>query len=649
MSEIAWTPSKQTLEQSVLGRFIAEQGLSGYSELYNRSIEDPEWFWDAALKQLGIEWYKPYEKVMDASEGIPFTRWFSGGKLNLTHNALDRHASGALSDRTALIFETEAGGVKTFTFHELKREVDRCAHALKSLGIGRGDRVGLFLPMIPEAVIATLAVPKVGAIYIPIFSGYAAGAVAARLADCEARLLITADGFFRRGKLIQMKETADAAVEEAPSVEHTLVVPHARRVGIPWRQDKDVRWEEAASGAPEEVPTQAMDADDTFMIIYTSGTTGRPKGCVHVHAGFPLKATQDMAHCFDVNSESVFYWITDIGWMMGPWVIMGTLTLGATLVIYDGSPDYPAPDRTWELAEQHGVTHLGISPTFIRSIMGRGDELVKSHDLSKIRCFGSTGEPWNPEPWRWLFEVAGGSQRPIINYSGGTETSGANLSCNFLQPQKPCSFTGPPPGMATDVVDTSGNPVRGVVGELAVRKPWPGMTRGFWQDKERYLETFWSTIPGIWVHGDWARIDEDGFWYILGRSDDTLKVAGKRVGPAEIESILVSHPAVVEAAAIGAPHEVKGEAVIAFVVLRDVREPDDALREELRNLVAERLGKPLKPQDVRFVDDLPRTRNQKIMRRVVKAAYLGRDPGDLSALENPQAVEDIRASAKALS
>jgi acetyl-CoA synthetase len=644
MADVVWTPSERDEERSALGRLMRAHDLASYEELYRRSVDDLPWFWDATLRDLGVEWFRPYTQVMDTSRGLPWTEWFVGGQLNLTHNAVDKHAAGPLADRTALIYESEEGEVRRYTYRQLRHEVDRCAHALTTLGVGRGDRVGIFAPMIPETVFAALAVPKLGAIYVPIFSGYAAGAVAARLADCDAKLLITADGFRRRGKLVPMKETADAAADLAPTVERVLVARRAGRDDLPWNPKRDVWWDDAARGAPESVPTEAMNSEDPFMLIYTSGTTGRPKGCVHVHAGFPLKVAQDSAHCFDITPESTLYWHTDIGWMMGPKAIMGALILGATLVIYDGSPDHPEPDRLWALAARHGVTHLGVSPTFVRSVMGLGDELVRRHDLSRVRCFGSTGEPWNPEPWRWLFEVVGGGERPIMNYSGGTEISGGILGCTFLQGQKPTAFSGPVPGMDADVVDPEGNPVRGRVGELVLRRPWPGMTRGFWRDPERYLDTYWSAIPGLWVHGDWAEVDDDGYWYIRGRSDDTIKVAGKRVGPAEVESALVGHPAVREAAAIGAPDELKGESVVAFAILRPGHEPDDALREELRARVVAELGKPVQPKEVRFVADLPRTRNAKIMRRVVRAAYLGTDPGDLSALENPDAVEAIAGS-----
>jgi len=384
-----------------------------------------------------------------------------------------------------------------------------------------------------------------------------------------------------------------------------------------------------------------MDAEDPLMVIYTSGTTGRPKGAVHTHCGFPVKAAQDMAFGTDVHSGDVIFWLTDMGWMMGPWLVFGSLILGATMCLYDGAPDYPGPDRLWALAERHALTHLGLSPTLVRALVRFGAEPVKKHDLSRLRFFASTGEPWNPEPWLWLFNVVGEGKRPIINYSGGTEISGGIVMANPLLPLKPCAFSAACPGIAADVVDEAGQPVRNAVGELVIRQPWIGMTRGFWKDPQRYEDTYWSRFPGMWVHGDFAAIDADRQWYILGRSDDTIKVAGKRLGPAEVESILVAHPAVLEAAAIGVPDEVKGSAVVGFCVLRPGQVGTPELREELMARVAAELGKPLKPRDIRFVRDLPKTRNAKVMRRLIRAAYLGQPLGDTSSLENPQAVEEI--------
>jgi len=637
---VAWYPSDEVIARSNLARFMNQHGLRTHEELLQRSTRDIEWFWDAVVKDLGIEWFKPYQQVLDTSRGIMWPRWFTGARMNITHNCIDKYVNSPKRNQVACIWEGEDGAVRKLTYRDLHVETNRLAHALRSLGVGKGDAVGIFMPMIPETVVATLACSKVGAIYTPIFSGYGPEAVATRLQDCNARVLITADGFLRRGKPVEMKKIADQAAALSPSIARLIVF---KRLGIevPWNPDRDLWWADAVSGQPGVCESEWMDPEDPFLIIYTSGTTGKPKGTVHVHCGFPIKAAQDLSHCFDLKEQDIIFWLTDLGWMMGPWLILGTLLLGSTMLLYEGSPDYPEPDRLWRIAEDHGVTILGISPTVVRSLMRYGEEWVTKRDLSSLRVLGSTGEPWNPGPWRWFFEKVGGQRCPIINYSGGTEVAGGIIGCFVTRPLKPCSFAGPVPGMAVDVVDDRGQPVREEVGELVVKAPWVGMTRGFWKDPGRYLETYWSRWPEVWDHRDWCYIDGDGFWYILGRSDDTIKVAGKRLGPAEVESALVAHPAVSEAAAIGVPHEVKGETVVCFAVLNPNYTPSDELREELKTHLEEQMGKALRPEDVKFVRELPKTRNGKIMRKVIRARYLGQNPGDLSSLENPSALQEI--------
>jgi acetyl-CoA synthetase len=641
---IAWRPSEEYLQRSRLRRFMERYGIASYPDLLARANADPAWFWDAVSDDLGLVWQRPYTQVMDTSRGVPWTTWYSGGQFNYVATALDKHASGPRNPhgaKMALIWEGEDGEVRRYTYDGLLALTNQTANALAELGVGKGDRVGVYLPMIPEVVAATLACGKLGAIYTPIFSGYGADAVASRLVDSGAKVLVTADGFYRRGKVVPMKETADVAASQAAELRQTLVV---RRIGqpVPWSEGRDHWWHEIVPGQLADFATALTEAEDPYMLIYTSGTTGKPKGAVHVHCGFPIKGAQDMAHLFDVQEADTLFWLTDMGWMMGPWAVSGTLMLGATLVIYEGTPDHPGPDRLWAIAKRHGVTIMGVSPTVIRSLMAHGDEPVRRHDLSKIRVIGATGEPWNSAPWHWCFDVVGGGKRPIINYSGGTEVSGGIVGCTTITPIKPCSFAGPVPGVAADVVDEQGNPVRGQVGELVIRQPWPGMTRGFWRDPTRYEETYWSRIPGVWVHGDWAAVDSDGFWYILGRSDDTIKVAGKRLGPAEVESAAVAHPAVTEAAAIGVPHEVKGEAITVFVVTKPGVEQTEQLREEIRAEVVKALGPAMKPEAVLFVAQLPKTRNGKVLRRLIRARHLGKtDLGDTSSLESPDALEAI--------
>lgn len=645
VADAAWRPSREGLEHSRLARFLRETGEPDLEALQARAAADPAWFWAAAAADLSLAWQRPFHEVLDLTGGPEWSRWWTGGAFNYAAAAVDPRAAGDPGG-LALTWEGEDGGIRRLTNAELKSQVDLAAGMLSAEGVGEGDRVGIFLPLLVETVVAVLALGKLKAIYVPIFSGYGAPAVASRLADCGATVLITADGFRRRGAVVPLKVNADAAVKDAPSVRRVLVV---RRLAgsdarVPWSDGRDRWWHDAVADAAVRPHTEVPETDPEtpYMVIHTSGTTGRPKGAVHVHGGFPIKGAQDLAHCFDLGRGDTLFWFTDLGWMMGPWAISGALLLGASLVIYEGTPDHPGPDRLWAMVARHRVTHLGLSPTVIRALMAHGTEPVRAHDLSSLRVLGSTGEPWNPEAWWWYFREVGASRRPLINYSGGTEVSGGIVCCNPLTPIKPTSFGGPSVGTAADVMGPDGSSVRGKVGELVIRQPLPGMTRGFWDDPDRYLETYWSRVPGTWVHGDWALIDEDGYWFIQGRSDDTLKVAGKRVGPAEVESAATSHPSVLEAAAIGVPHDVKGEAIILFCVLRGGETDDDELRASIGRQVVHQMGKALKPDTVVVVPQLPKTRSGKVMRRVARAAYLGTDPGDLSALEDPLAVEALR-------
>ena len=642
--EFVWHPSPEIIAQSNLQSFINRHGLDSFDELMRRSTTDIPWFWDTVLRDLRIEFYKAYEEVVDLSKGKATPQWCVGGEMNIVHNLLDKYAGTPTDRKIAIKSETEDGKSRRLTYAELRAEVDEMATALRSLGLGKGDAIGVFMPMVPEIVIAMLAIIKIGGIFLPLFSGFGASAIVSRLKDADAKALFIAEGTFRRGKFCAMRPIAEEAAAQVPTLQHSIVLT------------KSSEWIVAAAvtGGRTEKPlplrttaattnTEKTSAEDVMMLIYTSGTTGRPKGAVHTHCGFPIKAAQDMWHGLDLHVEETLFWPTDMGWMMGPWLVFGTLVLGATMMLYDGAPDFPGPDRVWKLCTDHGVTALGVSPTLIRALRKYGEEIVNRHDLTKLRKFASTGEPWNPDPWLWLFRVVGCGKLPIINYSGGTEISGGILMGNVLTPMKPCAFSGPLPGMAADVVDENGNSIRGKVGELVIREPWIGMTRGFWRDPQRYLDTYWSRWPDIWVHGDWAAIDDEGLWYILGRSDDTIKIAGKRVGPAEVESILVAHAQVSEAAAVGVPDSIKGEALVCFCVLKNGDNASADIAQELKQSVARDLGKALAPRDIVFVSDIPKTRNAKVMRRIVRAAYLGEKLGDTSALENPSAIDAIRA------
>jgi acetyl-CoA synthetase len=648
--DAAWRPTAELVADSRLARFLRSSGEPTLEELQARAVADPAWFWGAAVDDLGLGWQRQPDQVMDSSGGPEWTRWWRGGAFNHAEASTAPRAARE-PDAPAVAWEGEDGEVRGLTNRELLDEVAAAARMFVAQGVRAGDRVGIFLPMLVETVVATLALGRIGAIYTPIFSGYGAPAVAARLNDCEASVLVTADGYLRRGSVVPMKAIADAAVVLAPTVHRVLVV---RRLGerapaTPWTRDRDRWWDEALDAARAALldegavdPPPETDPETPYMLIYTSGTTGRPKGAVHVHGGFPIKAAQDLAHTFDLRAGDALFWFTDLGWMMGPWAISGSLLLGARLVLYEGAPDFPGPDRLWQLVARHGVTHVGLSPTVVRALIPHGTEPVRAHDLSGLRVLGSTGEPWDPESWWWYFREVGGGRRPVVNYSGGTEVSGGIVGCNLLTPIKPASFNGPCVGTAADVVDAAGRSLRGEVGELVIRAPQPGMTRGFWLDPDRYVETYWSRLPGTWVHGDWAIVEADGYWYIRGRSDDTLKVAGKRVGPAEVEAAATAHPSVIEAAAIGVPHAVKGETIVVVCTIRRGETDDADLRAAIARRVVEDLGKTLKPEAVVVVPALPKTRSGKIMRRVVRAAWLGLDPGDLSALDDPTTIEAIR-------
>jgi acetyl-CoA synthetase len=639
--EIVWRPSSALLEESNVARFAAAEGIPDFATLRDRSIADPEWFWDAVVRFLGLVFTEPYTQVVDLSDGAPWARWFTGGKLNLASSCVDRWADDAAkADRPAVVWEGEESTTRTLSWRELRALTDGIASGLAARGVGVGDAVGIFLPMVPETVAALLAVAKLGALFLPIFSGYAPDAVAIRLADAKAVALVTADGFTRRGRVVPMKETADAAVESVPSVATMVVVPRLGR-DVPMKQGRDVTLDELLAAGGARFEALALESEHPLFVAYTSGTTGRPKGSVHVHGGFLAKVAEEAAFQTDVRPDERLFWLTDLGWIMGPWEIVGTLANAGTLVLYDGAPDYPGPDRLWALVERHRIGVLGVSPTLIRSLMVHGDGPVDAHDRSSLRILASTGEPWNEGPWRWYFDRVGEGRCPVINISGGTEVGACFLSPHVVEPLSPCSLGGPALGMAVDVFDDAGRPVRDEVGELVCTKPWPGMTRGLWNDPQRYLDTYWSRYPGVWWHGDFASIAPDGQWFLHGRSDDTIKLSGKRLGPAEVENVVVGHPSVVEAAAVGVPDEVKGEALWVFVVVAPGVDANDDLRAELITKVVEHLGSSFRPAAVRFTTALPKTRSAKVLRRAIRAVVTGAAPGDLSGLEDPGTLDAV--------
>jgi acetyl-CoA synthetase len=560
----------------------------------------------------------------------------------LSWNCVDRHLG---SDVDAIRWEREDGRAGRLSYRQLHDEVSRVAGGLSALGIGATDRVGLMMPMIPEAIVAFYAIVRLGAIVVPMFSGFSAAAVAARLRDAGAVGLITARAAIRRGGRIPLASTAADAARQAGCV-RTLVIlgdEHPAPADGELEPPPGCRcvWWHELSGT--DAAARPVPSEHPLMICYTSGTTGEPKGAVHVHGGFLVKTAQEAYFQADLKPGDALFWLSDMGWIMAPWAFVGTHASGRTLVIYDGAPDVPDPGRLWAVAERHRITFLGLSPTLVRALRPYGAQLARRHDLSAVRMFGSAGEPWNPEPYRWLFEEIGQSSRPIINLSGGTEVGSSFLSADASIPLRACTLGRPALGMAVDVYDSDGRPVHpGAVGELVCTKPWPSMTRGLWGDPDRYLATYWHRWPGVWMHGDWASVDSDGSWFLHGRSDDTLNIAGKRIGAAQYESALADHQAVRDACAVGLPHRVKGETAHCFVVLSHDATPSTALRAELHECIDAHLGKPFHAEEIWFVDRVPKTRSGKIVRRAVRAVLTGEGPGNVSTLEDADALEDIR-------
>jgi len=613
---------------------MARHGVATLGELRRRSVADTAWFWDAALEDMGIEWFRRHTRVRDDSGGFPFTRWFVGGLVNVTHNCVDRHARDGHGHETALLYEADSGrseDARRVTFGELADRVDRCASALRGIGVKRGDSIALYAPMQVATVVALFAAMKLGARSVPIFCGYGEEALRERLASCGARVLFAARRLVRRGKPVDTDSIASAAAARAPSVERVV-----------WTDTGD--WEAFLGEGRPGLPCEPTEAGEPCLILYTSGTTGHPKGTVHTHAGCLAQMGKEIRYAFDARAGEPFFWTTDIGWMMGPWEIIGCLLYRTPVVLFDGAPNHPAADRIWEICARLGVATLGVSPTLVRLLMraadGRGPE---GHDLSRLRVLGSTGEVWDEASYLWFFERVGRRRCPVMNISGGTEIVGCHLSPMPLDSLKPCSLGGPGLGMDVAVFTDEGRPApRGEMGHLVCRQPAPSMTKGFLHDDARYLDTYFSRFPGVWYHGDWAMEDEDGQWYLFGRTDDTFKVAGKRVGPGEVEGALASHPAVSEAAVIGVPDDVKGTALVGFVIFRPGR---SATGDELVSHVARRLGKPLAPREVHALASIPKTRSGKMVRGAMTRVFLGQAPGDLASIENPEALEAIAALA----
>ncbi|WP_276271264.1 AMP-binding protein [Haloarcula litorea] len=657
LDRVVHEPDEEFVESTNVWQFMQTYGIDDYGELIRRTTTELEgvaesgvdWFWDELVDYLGIEFFEAYDTVRDDSEGPQFTDWYPGGEINAAHNAVDRHAArdNGARNHVALIWEGEPGDVRQLTFHDLYRQSNRVANYLESVGVGTGDTVGLYMPMVPEVASILYGCLKVGAIAVPIFSGFGVDATATRIDDAECSVLFTGDGFYRRGSTVHLKDTADDAVREAGHVEHTVVYDRAGIADDPddtltWTS-RDDWWTEVVETQSDSYETKSLPSDQESMLLYSSGTTGEPKGIVHTHAGALLQAAKEIYFGFDHQPGDRFFWVSDIGWMMGPWTLLGNHALGGTVFMYEGAPDHPDPDRFWEMIDRHDLTVFGVSPTAVRALRKRGDEWLEGHDLSSLRLLGSTGEPWDPESWQWFYEEVGGGECPIINISGGTEIMGCFLMPMPIQSLKPTTLGGPGLGMDIDIVNDAGESIADSHerGYLVARDSCPSMTKSLWRGDERYLEEYWSTWPDLWDHGDWARKDEDGLWFLHGRADDALNVAGRKVGPAEVEGAAMEHGAVNQAAAVGAPDDTTGTAVVLYVVLEGGQEPSDALREEIRETVGAELGKPFRPREVLFVDAFPKTQSGKIVRRAIEATYRGEELGDLSSIENPEVLDDI--------
>ncbi|MCP5368593.1 MAG: AMP-binding protein [Hyphomicrobiales bacterium] len=640
-TRFAWTPPAETVAAATLTAFMAAEGVADLDRLIARADADPAWYWDAVMRHMDIRFTTPYDQVLDTSQGIQWPRWCRGGRTNLTLNCLDRHRGTAVMDKEAVVWEGEDGTVRAWTYTDLDIEVCRLAEGLRGLGLGRGDAVGLFMPMLPETVAAFFAVAKIGAIVLPLFSGFGAEALVSRLNDGGAKAVLCADGTRRRGKTIDMKATLDTAARSVPSLEHVVVLD-ILGLDMDWHTGRDHRWHALGNGIPASSVTEDMPADDPFMVIFTSGTTGKAKGTVHTHCGFMAKAAADIGLVGDFKSDDRFLWMSDIGWLVGPMQIAISAFRGATLVLAEGTPDYPETGRLWRLVQDHRLTYLGLAPTIARAMMAHGTADLERYDTSSLRLVMASGELWNPDSWWWTFDNLCRRRVPIINVSGGTEIGWGILSNTVIQPHKPCGLSSAIPGMGADIALPDGSPApEGTMGELVLRVPSIGLSRGLWNDPDKFLETYWSRIPGLWVHGDWASRDGDGTWYLHGRSDDTIMVAGKRCGPSEVESLLMETGLVAEAAATATTDPVKGEAVLCVCVPRPDRPADAAVAEDLRAAVVASLGPAFRPKDVVFVSDLPKTRSMKVMRRVIRAVYEGRDPGDLASLVNPESVAEL--------
>jgi acetyl-CoA synthetase len=631
-------PSAELLKNSNIYRWMEKNGIHGYDELLEEALKNPEWFWDELAGEL--EWFRPYNQIKKWDP--PHAKWFLDGKFNIVHNALDRHARGPRKDKTAYIWEGESGEVQRLSYLELYREVNRFANALKKLGVSKGDTVSIYLPMIPELPIAMLACAKIGAPHSVVFSGFWAKAFKERINDAGSKVAITIDGFRRRGKLIRLKEAVDGILDETPTLEKLVVVKH-EGLDLDMRKNRDIWWDEAVDGMEEDCETEEMDSEDLLFILYTSGTTGKPKGVVHVHGGYAVGVYATLKFVFDLKEDDIWWCAADIGWVTGhSYIVYGPLLLGATSILYEGTPNYPDPGRIWRMIEDYKVTVFYTAPTTVRMFMKYGTKWPEKHDLSSLRLLGSVGEPINPEAWIWYHKHIGGSKCPVMDTWWQTETGMHLITPLPISNLKPGSAVKPFPTVEADVLDDEGKHVKNGGGHLVIKSTWPSMFRTLYKDPERYVEAYWSKFPCVYLSGDVARVDEDGYFWVQGREDDVLNVAGHRISTAEVESALVSYHTVAEAAVVGKPHDVKGEDIYAFVMLKEGVKTGEELESILKDHVRKEIGPIATPSNIKIVSDLPKTRSGKIMRRVIKSLIKGEDVGDTSTLANPEAVDGLK-------
>jgi len=638
------------VKQSNLTAFLGATGQPDYDALAALAEADPAWLMEEVFKFCDVRFYRRYERMLDISRGHAWARWCVGGTTNIVLNCIDKHRDTAVSHQTFLVWEGEDSRERrALTYGEFAADVDRLAGGLRHLGIGRGDVVAIYMPNLPETFAAFFAILKLGAIVMPLFSGFGPSPIRSRLNHGEAKAVITANGTWRRGVPSPLKSVLDEALQAAPSVQHVVVVDRGGiEVDTAMRPGRDHWWSDIVVGKKEEIATVEMQAEDPAILLYTSGTTGEPKGCIWTHIGFiGSMVTRDMIICGDFKPADRFFFFSDMGWMVGAMCACIPSFAGASLLVAEGTPDYPDTGRFWRLIAEHRVTYLGVSPTIVRGLMRYGDE-VENYDLSSLRITASGGEAWTETPWRWFFDHVCKGKIPIINISGGTEVGGCIFTGTPNHPMNPGSFSRPALGVGADIVDMTGKRLpAGEVGELVLRHASIGLTKSLWKADARYLESYWDAIPGLWVHGDFAMRGYDGLYYILGRSDDTIKISGKRTGPAELEGILIATGKIAEAAIFGIPHPVKGSAIVCACVPMPGVDPAKGLADELSSALVRGMGASYRPEKILLVDDLPRTRNMKIMRRVLRAIFENRDPGDLSALANPEAIDHFREKLRA--